>query len=104
MKALSEKRNKVEVISDSHGRAVRLSINGSITFFYWYRWNGKAVQLTIGDYPFASLSYSREQGLQCRPWLAEGGDSRRQTLCKQQRKTMLSPPKTPSFTVSLKGL
>lgn len=104
MKALGEKRNKVEVISDSHGRAVRLSINGSITFFYWYRWNGKAVQLAIGDYPFASLSYSREQGLQCWLWLADGSDSGRQALFRQQKKTMLSPPKMPSFTASLKGL
>jgi hypothetical protein len=86
MKALDKKRNKVEVTSDSHGLNVRLSINGSITFFYWYRWNDKAIQLTIDDYPFTSLSYSREQGLQCGLWLTEGVDSGRQALFKKQNK------------------
>nr|WP_238593050.1 Arm DNA-binding domain-containing protein [Kosakonia sacchari] len=36
-------------------------MSGSITFFYRYRWDGKAVQLMIGDYPTVSLSQARER-------------------------------------------
>ncbi|MDP1276955.1 Arm DNA-binding domain-containing protein, partial [Klebsiella pneumoniae] len=60
-KALGKKRDQIEVISDAHGLNVRLSTSGSITFFYRYRWNGKAAQLTIGDYPTTSLSQARER-------------------------------------------
>ncbi|EFO0522917.1 DUF4102 domain-containing protein, partial [Escherichia coli] len=33
-KSLGKRREKVEVLSDSNGLNVRLSITGSITFFY----------------------------------------------------------------------
>ncbi|HAU7916819.1 TPA: DUF4102 domain-containing protein, partial [Escherichia coli] len=55
-KSLGKRREKVEVISDSNCLNVRLSITGSITFFYRYRWQGKPVQLSIGEYPTISLS------------------------------------------------
>lgn len=85
-KALGKKRDKIDVISDAHGLNVRLSITGSITFFYRYRWNGKAVQLTIGEYPSVSLSHARERRQQFRSWLVEGLDPRRQTVLEKQKK------------------
>ena len=84
-KSLGKKRDKIEVISDAHGLNVRLSTSGSITFFYRYRWNGKAVQLTIGDYPTISLSHARERRQQFRAWLTEGLDPRRQTVLAKQK-------------------
>ncbi|HAT1615093.1 TPA: site-specific integrase [Raoultella ornithinolytica] len=85
-KALGKKRDKIDVISDAHGLNVRLSITGSITFFYRYRWNGKAVQQTIGEYPSVSLSHAREHRQQFRSWLVEGLGPRRQTVLEKQKK------------------
>ncbi len=85
-KALGKKRDQIEVISDAHGLNVRLSTSGSITFFYRYRWNGKAAQLTIGDYPTTSLAHARERRQQFRAWLAEGLDPRRQVVLEKQKK------------------
>lgn len=53
---------------------------------YRYRWNGKAAQLTIGDYPTTSLSQARERRQQFRAWLTEGLDPRRQTVLEKQKK------------------
>ena len=85
-KALGKKRDKIEVISDAHGLNARLSTSGSITFFYRYRWGGKAAQLTIGDYPTVSLSQARERRQQFRAWLKDGFDPRRQTVLEKQKK------------------
>lgn len=85
-KALGKKRDQIEVISDAHGLNVRLSVSGSITFFYRYRWNGKAAQLTIGDYPTVSLSHARERQQKFRAWLTEGIDPRRQVALKKKEK------------------
>ncbi|WP_337025410.1 site-specific integrase [Pantoea anthophila] len=85
-KALNKRREKVEVISDSHGLNVRLSISGGVTFFYRYRWEGKPVQLTIGDYPSISLSQARERRQQFRQWITEGYDPRRQTVLSKIKK------------------
>ncbi|ECH8660138.1 DUF4102 domain-containing protein [Salmonella enterica subsp. enterica] len=77
-KGSCKKRDQIKVISDAHGLNVRLSTSGSITFFYRYRWNGNAAQLTIGDYPTISLSHARERRQYFRSWLTEGLDPRRQ--------------------------
>ena len=37
-KALGKRRDKAEVIFNSSGLNVRLSIRGGVTFFYRYRW------------------------------------------------------------------
>lgn len=97
-KALGKKRDQIEVISDAHGLNVRLSTSGSITFFYRYRWNGKAAQLTIGDYPTTSLSQARERRQQFRARLTEGLDPRRQTVLEKQKKSKRSPLKRLSIT------
>ncbi|KYM72651.1 hypothetical protein QF006_001877 [Pantoea agglomerans] len=39
-KALGKRRDKAEVIFNSSGLNVRLSIRGGVTFFYRYRWEG----------------------------------------------------------------
>jgi predicted secreted Zn-dependent protease len=70
-KTLCLKISQVETISDAYGLNVRLSTSGSITFFYRDRWDGKAAQLTIGDYPTTSLSHVRERRQQSRAWLTK---------------------------------
>ncbi|EMJ5848827.1 DUF4102 domain-containing protein [Klebsiella aerogenes] len=85
-KSLWQKRDQIAVISDGHGLIVRLSTLGSITLFYRYRWNGKAAQLTIGDYPTTSLAHARERRQQFRAWLKEGLDPRRQVVLEKQKK------------------
>ena len=85
-KALGKRRDKVEIISDSHGLNVRLTISGGVTFFYRYRWEDKPVQLTIGDYPSISLSQARERRQQFRLWITEGYDPRRQVVLSRMEK------------------
>lgn len=85
-KALGKPRDKVEVISDSHGLNVRLSVKGGVTFFYRYRWADKPVQLSIGDYPSISLSQARERRQQFRAWITDGYDPRRQVALERMHK------------------
>lgn len=85
-KALGKRRDKVEVISDSHGLNVRLTLSGGVTFFYRYRWEDKPVQLTIGDYPSISLLQARERRQQFRLWITEGYDPRRQVVLERTKK------------------
>nr|DAE10062.1 MAG TPA: Integrase [Siphoviridae sp. ct4sp3] len=85
-KALGKRRDKIEIISDSHGLNVRLTISGGVTFFYRYRWEGKPIQLTIGDYPSISLSQARDRRQQFRLWITEGLDPRRQVALDRLKK------------------
>lgn len=70
-KALGKKRDDIEVLSDSHGLNVRISQAGKITFFYRYRWQGKAVKINVGDYPAMSIAQARDRRQQFRAWLTE---------------------------------
>ncbi|MCW0320076.1 tyrosine-type recombinase/integrase [Pantoea dispersa] len=85
-KALGKRRDKVEVISDSHGLNVRLTVSGGVSFFYRYRWEEKPVQLTIGDYPSITLSQARERRQQFRLWITQGYDPRRQVVLERIQK------------------
>jgi integrase len=85
-KSLGRRREKVEVISDAHGLNVRLSAAGAVTFFYRYRWEGRPVQLSIGEYPTVSLSQARERRQQFRSWISEGYDPRQQAMLERQAK------------------
>lgn len=82
-KALGKRRESVEVLSDSNGLNVRLSITGGVTFFYRYRWHGKPVQLSIGEYPAYSLAQARDRRQQFRAWLSEGYDPRQKVLVEK---------------------
>ena len=90
-KALGKKRDDIEVISDSHGLNARISQAGKISFFYRYRWAGKAVKLNVGDYPAMSIAQARERRQQFRSWLTDGFDPREQVkLEKLSRQDSLS--------------
>lgn len=85
-KSLGKRRDKVEVLSDAHGLNARLSIAGGITFFYRYRWQGKAVQLSVGDYPGITLSQARERRQQFRAWLDERFDPRQKLFIEKNER------------------
>ncbi len=85
-KSLGKRREKVEVLSDSHGLNARLSVAGAITFFYRYRWLGKPVQLTIGEYPIISLAQARDRRQQFRTWLSDGYDPRQKAMLEMNEK------------------
>lgn len=89
-----QKRDQIKVISDAHGLNVRLSTSGSITFFYRYRWNGNAAQLTIGDYPTISLSHARERRQYFRSWLTEGLDPRHQMVLEKKKNRSVNRKRT----------
>lgn len=82
-KALGKRRESVEVLSDTHGLNARLSVAGGVTFFYRYRWQGKAAQLSIGDYPAISLAQARERRQQFRAWITEGYDPRQKVQAER---------------------
>lgn len=46
-------------LTDGDGLSARISPNGTIAFQYRYRWQNKAVRLTIGHYPAISLKEAR---------------------------------------------
>lgn len=75
-KALGKRRDVIEVVADTHGLNARISQAGKITFFYRYRWEGKAVKLNIGEYPTISIVQARERRQQFRAWLVDGFDPR----------------------------
>ncbi|WP_416413775.1 tyrosine-type recombinase/integrase [Pantoea sp. App145] len=86
-KSLGKRRDSVEVLSDAHGLNVRLSVAGAVTFFYRYRWDGKPVQITLGEYPGLSLIEARERRQTFRKWITEGVDPRRQVKLERKNKT-----------------
>lgn len=86
-KSLGRERDAEEIISDKNGLNVKISPKGTISFFYRYRWNGKAVKLTIGNYPAMTLSQAREQRQQMRNWLDDGTDPRERLKLRLAERT-----------------
>ncbi|MCX3307934.1 Arm DNA-binding domain-containing protein [Pantoea vagans] len=66
-----KRRDKTKVFPNSSGLHVSLSLTGEVTFFNRYCWEGKPVQLTIGDYPSRSPSQARKRRQQFRRWVTE---------------------------------
>lgn len=82
LKSLVGKRqDKQKTIADGRGLSVRVSMVGGISFVFYYRLGGREsppVWLTLGRYPDMSLATARRMRDQCREWLAENLDPRRQ--------------------------
>ncbi|WP_419963944.1 Arm DNA-binding domain-containing protein [Pantoea vagans] len=66
-----KRRDKTKVFPNSSSLHVSLSLTGEVTFFNRYCWEGKPVQLTIGDYPSRSPSQARKRLQQFRRWVTE---------------------------------
>ncbi|WP_340678515.1 integrase arm-type DNA-binding domain-containing protein [Paraglaciecola sp.] len=71
-KYLSKPQENEIVISDRDGLSVRVSINGTITWQYRYRFNNKGARLKLGRYPDLSIEQARSKVPELRNWLAEG--------------------------------
>lgn len=82
---LGSSREKYEFIADGAGLSVRVSPVGGIGWTYTYRNSGTIQRVTLGRYPDMSLKRAREKRDECRTWLSEGKDPRRQLkLIKQE--------------------
>ncbi|MEP0236205.1 integrase arm-type DNA-binding domain-containing protein [Roseibium sp.] len=64
--------DKPSKLTDSHGLYLLVSIAGSKSWRYRYRWNGKEQTLTIGNYPIVSLADARAKRDEARRLLDEG--------------------------------
>lgn len=69
-------RDKVEEKSDRDGLWIRISLKGTITFFYRFRFLGKQDKLTIGSYPEFSLKAARDEAAKWATVLARGENPR----------------------------
>ncbi|MEB7891027.1 site-specific integrase [Hafnia alvei] len=58
---INKEREKIEEKADRDGLWIRISVKGSITFFYRYRFLGKPDKMTLGSYPALSLKAAREE-------------------------------------------
>ncbi|ORJ48048.1 integrase [Kluyvera intermedia] len=80
---LRREREKVEEKADRDGLWVRISLKGSVTFFYRFRFLGKQDKMTIGSYPEFSLKAARDEVVKWSAILARGENPRiRQSLDK----------------------
>ncbi|CAK8737746.1 Prophage integrase IntS [Sodalis praecaptivus] len=78
-------REKYEFFADGAGLSVRVSTVGGISWTFTYRNSGTIQRVTLGRYPDMSLKRAREKRDECRTWLSEGKDPRRQLkLTKQE--------------------
>lgn len=82
-------REKYEFFADGAGLSVRVSTVGGISWTFTYRNSGTIQRVTLGRYPDMSLKRARERRDECRAWLAEGKDPRRQL--KLSKKESLKP-------------
>ncbi|EOT7728261.1 Arm DNA-binding domain-containing protein [Escherichia coli] len=82
LKSLAGKpQDRQKIMADGRGLSVRVSVVGGISFVFYYRIGGRdapPVWLTLGRYPDMSLAAARRSRDQCREWLAENLDPRRQ--------------------------
>jgi integrase len=73
LKKLSGKvQERVLEKSDGNNLWIRVSLNGVVTFFYRYRFSGKAKKFTIGRYPVITLVKAREMSLNIARGLLSG--------------------------------
>ncbi|CAJ0997348.1 tyrosine-type recombinase/integrase [Sodalis praecaptivus] len=82
-------RDKYEFFADGAGLSVRVSTVGGISWTFTYRNSGTIQRVTLGRYPDMSLKLARTKRDECRTWLAEGKDPRRQL--KLTKKESLKP-------------
>ncbi|MGG2141616.1 tyrosine-type recombinase/integrase [Symbiopectobacterium sp. RP] len=77
-------RDKPEFFADGAGLSVRVSPVGGISWTFTYRNNGVLQRMTLGRYPDMSLKRAREKRDECRTWLSDGKDPKRQLKLKKQ--------------------
>lgn len=81
---LGTPRQKYEFFADGAGLSVRVSTVGGISWTFTYRNSGVIQRVTLGRYPDMSLKRAREKRDECRTWLSEGKDPKRQLKLSKQ--------------------
>lgn len=82
--------NKIKRVSDGNGLQAWVRHTGTISWGVVYRWNGQKQEMTIGKYPYMSLSMARAENIRIRELLAQGinpKDERKQAKDKQKQRT-----------------
>jgi integrase len=83
---LGKERDKIEEKSDRDGLWIRVSVKGSITFFYRYRLNGRADKVTIGSYPAIGLKDARAEAARFASLVANGDSPKHSKLVDETRR------------------
>lgn len=76
-------RDKHEFFADGAGLSVRVSPVGGVSWTFTYRNSGVLQRMTLGRYPDMSLKKAREKRDECRTWLSDGKDPKRQLKLKR---------------------
>jgi integrase len=80
------------LVADGRGLALRVSPSGARSWYYRYRFNGRANRLSLGEYPTVTLSEARERHIDMRRQLAQGIDPsamRKQAVVEAMRAVLL---------------
>lgn len=77
-------RDKPEFFADGAGLSVRVSPVGGVSWTFTYRNSGVLQRITLGRYPDMSLKKAREKRDECRTWLSDGKDPKRQLKLKKR--------------------
>jgi integrase len=83
---LGKERDKIEEKSDRDGLWIRVSLKGSVTFFYRYRLNGKADKVTVGSYPAMGLKDARAEAARLSSLVANGDSPKHSKLIDDARR------------------
>lgn len=81
--------NKIKRVSDGNGLQAWIRHTGAISWGVVYRWNGQKQEITIGKYPYMTLSMARAENIRIKELLAQGinpKDERKQTKDKQKQR------------------
>lgn len=88
LKALHGRQQvRQKTIADGRGLSVRVSKNGSLSFVLFFRIGGRdsaPVWMTLGKYPDMTLKQARDKRDECRSWLSEGLDPRKENKIKKE--------------------
>ena len=64
------------VRSFGRGLSIKVTESGHASFLYRFQFDGRGVNLIIGEYPRTSIESAEKIAEQCRAWLADGADPR----------------------------
>lgn len=83
--------NKIKRVSDGNGLQAWIRHTGAISWGVVYRWNGQKQEITIGKYPYMTLSMARAENIRIKELLAQGINP------KDEKKTSQRQAKTTQY-------
>lgn len=87
LRALSVQQKRLELFdARESGLGIRVSHSGKKTFFYRYRFAGKARRYTIGNFPGLSLAEARKEAQKLKLFILQGIDPQQEKIHARQRR------------------